>query len=357
MRIFCGTQVPEKIEYKVRDIFAAGNRFQNNMIANLKKCGHEVTECAYIGAPVPEEIRELQKNNTVFKSKGFLGSILEYRRLVRKLLSDNETVMCYNITYAWVFLPFWVNKKKKRSIAIIADYSEAVSLQSFLGKCYAGLQGFSMRHFDIVIGLSANIKDRLVAKQRFILMEGGIDRSLYDSFEYTEHMTGASVTFLYSGLLSPVTGVDKLLDAMMKVKNSAVRLLLFGKGDLEDRVKQSEKEDDRIHYLGYLPYEEYVKQLQSADVLLNPRSMELPENRNNFPSKVMDYLAAGKQIISTKFVGWERFSEHIVFCDSYSDMVEKIEAVSLEKQKEIFDENRAFAKEFLWTEQIRRILQ
>ena len=114
--LFCGTQVPENIEYQVKDISAAGNRFQNNLIANLRKCGHEVTECVYIGVPVPESIRKELPGNIVFKCSGFLKSLLAYRKLVRKLLDDSDTVMCYNITYAWMFLPFWARRKKKRSM-------------------------------------------------------------------------------------------------------------------------------------------------------------------------------------------------------------------------------------------------
>lgn len=353
--LFCGTQVPEKIEYQVKDISAAGNRFQNNLIANLKKSGHEVTECVYLGVPVPESVRKELTGNIVFKSSGFLKSLLAYRKLVRKLLDDSDTVMCYNITYAWMFLPFWARRKKKRSIAIIADYSEAVSYGGIPGKLYAVLQGLSMRRFDTVVGLSANIEKKLRKKQRFVLMEGGIDRELYDSFHYTEHAEGMPVTLLYSGLLSPVTGVDKLLEVMRNIKNPGIRLLISGKGGLEEQVRQATEEDARIQYLGHLPYEEYVKWLGKADVLLNPRNMELPENWNNFPSKIMDYLAAGKVIISTKFVGWEKFQEYIIFCDTYEEMTEAVEKFMPEEQQETFEKNRTFAREFLWKEQIAKI--
>ncbi len=354
--LFCGTQVPENIEYQIKDISAAGNRFQNNLIANLRKCGHEVTECVYIGVPVPENIRKELPGNIVLKSSGFLKSLLTYRKLVRKLLDDSDAVMCYNITYAWVFLPFWARKKKRRSIAVIADYSEAVSYGSVPGKLYAILQGFSMRHFDSIVGLSANIGKKLRKNQRFVLMEGGIDRELYDSFRYTEHVENSPITLLYSGLLSLVTGVDKLLEVMRNVKNQNIRLLISGKGGLEAQVRQAAQEDARILYMGHLPYEEYVKQLGKADILLNPRNMELPENQNNFPSKIMDYLAAGKIIISTKFAGWEKFSDYIAFYDTYEEIAEAIDRFMPEKQRETFDKNRVFAREFLWEEQVAKIV-
>lgn len=359
MRIlFCGTQVPENIEYQIKDISAAGNRFQNNMIANLEKCNHEVITCSYIGVPVPAEIREFLKKDTVFKSDGFLKSLSAYRKRVKKLLDDSDIVICYNITYAWIFLPVLAHAKSKRSIAIIADYSEAVSFSDFFSKAYAYLQGWSMRRFDTVVGLSANIKNKLRKKQRFILMEGGIDRRLYDALSYVPHKKGAAVVLMYAGLLGRVTGVDKLLQVMQHVKNSNVKLMISGKGELEEEIRRMEKENPQICYLGHLTYEEYIERLKEADILVNPRNMKLPENQNNFPSKIMDYLAAGKRIISTKFAGWKRFAEYIDFCDDYGEMAEIIENVSEDfaGEKAVYDRNRAFAGEFLWEEQVERIL-
>lgn len=358
MRIlFCGTQVPEDIEYKVKNISAAGNRFQNNLIANLRSCGHEVRECSYIGVPIPEDVRGQLEGNHVLKDSGFLKSILFFRKKVRKLLDDSDTVICYNITYAWILLPFWARHKKVRSVAVIADYSEAVSYTGIAGKLYAGLQGFSMRRFDTIVGLSANIRGKLKNQQSFILMEGGIDRKLYDAFTFREYKEDTPVILMYSGLLSPVTGVDKLLEVMKNVRNQKIRLLLSGKGDLETQIQQASQEDSRIQYLGHLPYGEYIRRMNQADILINPRNMALPENQNNFPSKIMDYLASGKTIISTKFVGWEKFQEYITFCDTYEEMAIAFEKTSQGTLHEIFDRNRTFAGEFLWEKQLERILE
>lgn len=354
--LFCGTQVPEEIEYQVRDISAAGNRFQNNLCFNLRKCGHEVEECAYIGVPVPEKVRDKLRENAVLKEDGFLRSLLVYRRKLLNLLNDSDVVICYNITYAWLFLPLWARRRHKKCIAIIADYSETVSYASILGKLYAFFQGASMRRFDKIVGLSANMRGKLGKNQSFILMEGGIDRKLYDAFHFAEHVDNMPITFLYSGLLGEVTGVDKLLGMMKKIKSQDIRLLISGKGTLEETIKKAEKEDPRICFLGHLPYDSYIELLNKADVLLNPRNMELPENLNNFPSKIMDYLAAGKIIISTKFAGWENFREYIMFCDDYEEMASLAENIHLENERERFDRNRRFAQTFLWEKQMAKIL-
>lgn len=366
--LFCGTMVPEEIEYQVKNISAAGNRFQNNMIRNLKEMGHEVVCCTYLGMDIPQEAdRALQQRNAsggqeryVQKNGKILRSILEYRREARKAMDDTETVICYNVTYAWLRLPAWARKKRNKSIVILADYSGSESYRNPLMKFYARIQRQSMRRFDTVIGLSPNIHHKLRKEQCFMLMEGGIDRALLDAFRYRPHREGQPTVFLYAGLLSRVTGVDILLEAMRRIGRSEIRLVVTGKGDLEEEVRQAAAEDERILFKGHLAYEEYVEQLQEADILVNPRNMELPENQNNFPSKVMDYLASGKMIISTRFAGWERFQESILFCDcdvqALGACMERALDMSVDAAA-VFGANRETAGQFEWQTQLKRVLE
>ena len=150
-----------------------------------------------------------------------------------------------------------------------------------------------------------------------------------------------------------------MLDAIKQVGRQDIRLWISGKGELEEAVKAAAKEDDRICYLGHLPYEEYLRMLQEADVLINPRDMSLPENQNNFPSKIMDYLAAGKAIVSTRFAGWEKFAENIFFCENSAEGIKKYledgEECLVESER-YYIKNREKVAYFKWSEQIKRIL-
>lgn len=358
--LYCGTMLPEEIEYQVKDISAAGNRFQNNMIKNMKRAGYQVVSCSFFGMGIPKKLLKGWSRNYILKDHGLLKGSWDFHRLLERTMSDTDVVMCYNIAYAWLFLPLIAKRKRKRSIAVVADYSESVSYKSLPGKLYAKLQLWSMRRFDTVIGLSGKIKDKLRKKQKFILMEGGIDEELYNAFAYRPHEEGAPITFMYSGLLNHVTGVNLLLDAMKRVERQDIRLWISGKGEMEEAVKAAAEEDDRICYLGHLPYEEYIQKLQEADVLVNPRDMSLPENQNNFPSKIMDYLAAGKVIISTKFAGWKRFEENILFCGNSVEEIRKgmEEAIKrLSDDRTIFYANREKVKKFEWEMQLKRIFE
>ena len=357
--LFCGTMVPEEVEYQVKDISAARNRFQNNMIRNLERAGYEVASCSFLGMNIPDGVKKQLRGNYVFRDSGLLKGIRGYYRLLKRTMSDTETVICYNIAYAWLILPLMAKRRRKRSMVIVADYSGSVSYKGIVGKVYAALQMWSIRQFDTVIGLSGNIEDKLRKRQQFILMEGGIDEELYNAFVYKPHEKGKPITFMYSGLLNHVTGINLLLDAMKQTKRQDIRLWISGKGELEEAVKAAAEDDDRICYLGHLPYEEYVRMLQKVDVFVNPRDMSLPENQNNFPSKIMDYLVTGKAIVSTRFAGWESFTENIFFCDNSVEGIKKYledgEACLAEPERN-YTRNREKAAYFKWSEQIKRIL-
>jgi glycosyltransferase involved in cell wall biosynthesis len=103
----------------------------------------------------------------------------------------------------------------------------------------------------------------------------------------------------FAGALCEAAGVDLLLDAIQRVQDTTVEFWFSGRGELEERLKQQAATDPRIRFFGFVTQEQYSDMLQRAAVLVNPRPSTLLENRYNFPSKLMEYLAAGRPIIST----------------------------------------------------------
>lgn len=103
----------------------------------------------------------------------------------------------------------------------------------------------------------------------------------------------------YAGALVDVAGVNLLLDAIRHVSDANVQFWFSGRGPLEERVVREATTDARIRFFGFVTQQQYSDMLQRAAVLVNPRPSRLLENRYNFPSKLMEYLAAGRPVIST----------------------------------------------------------
>ena len=103
----------------------------------------------------------------------------------------------------------------------------------------------------------------------------------------------------FAGALSESAGVDLLLDAIPHVKDPTLEFWFSGRGTLEERLKQQAASDSRIRFFGFVTEKDYSTMLQRAAVLVNPRPSQLLENRYNFPSKLMEYMAAGRPVLST----------------------------------------------------------
>lgn len=361
----CATVVPEKYDTSLKYLSPAANRFQINLCNEMIKQGCEFNVLSYIAIPITKDYVEVIEKETtllgstgyIFKNSGLLKSILRYNQMLRKKISDSDVVMAYNVTYAWLLTPFL--SKNKKSVLILADISEPNSYKELWKKIYARIQIISIRKYDCVIGLSSNTKRLLRKKQNFICLEGGIKEEIYNKY-ITCKQREQEIKIMYAGVLEKVTGIDLLLEAVHMIDNENIKLIISGKGSLEGLVEQYQFKDERIQYLGYLDYNNYLEALDNADILVNPRNMNLSENQNNFPSKIMEYLATGKQIISTKFPGYENYEGYIDFCDCDVEDIRRTILVTLTSDnnmiKGIFNRNREFSKKYLWKNQIGRIL-
>lgn len=356
--LFCCTLVPAKYEVEIRDISNASNRLLTNLCNTLKE-KDELKILSYIAVDVSEEIKaDIQDNDEIryfYKKDGFFKSLIKMFRATWKETKKCDYVVAYNVVYAWILTPVIAKLNRKKSMLILADYSPKESYVGFKQRLYADIQKFFIRKFDCVIGLSENTHMYLKKKQKFMCMEGGIDQKVHDYFTEYKKPEKQSVTMMYSGILEKVTGIDLLINAFEKIDNKNVKLVISGDGSLREWLKEVTQNHENISYLGCVPYDEYMKKLKEADILINPRNMNLPENKNNFPSKIMEYLATGKMIVSTKFPGYNRYEEYVNFCESdVEDILQTLKDVINDVENQdmgAFQRNRNFAKKFIWQEQ------
>lgn len=365
--ILCGTVVPAEYEDKIPQLSNAANRFLLNFTNEIKK-SFPMNILSYMGIDVPTKIKkELKRkkssvNDTdyFFKTRFKVGGIITYWHAVRREIKKADCIIAYNPIYAYLNVPYLTRIYGKKSVLILADYSPEEAYKEKRQKLYAALQLKAINKYDIVIGLSQNIKRYLTERQKFIYMQGGIDSFVFDYFGQEILSSGSDkVIFMYAGTLEKVTGIDLLLEAFKRVKYENAELWISGKGSMLNLVKDAALKDGRIRYLGCPPYLEYLNNLKKASILVNPRNMNLPENKNNFPSKILEYLATGKPIVSSRFSGWENFSEEIIFCESsvsgFEEEIRKLCIDNYQKDDMLYKKNRKFAEQFIWKKQIEKV--
>lgn len=104
-------------------------------------------------------------------------------------------------------------------------------------------------------------------------------------------------SFLFSGFLGKVTGIDLALNFFSL--HPELNLTITGRGKDEETIIKYTQKYTNIRYLGFLDNNTYMKVLNQHDICLNFRNPNLAENKNNFPSKLIEYIYSNKIVIST----------------------------------------------------------
>lgn len=124
-----------------------------------------------------------------------------------------------------------------------------------------------------------------------------------------------SVTLFYGGKIDDVRGIDILLDSASKVITGRdVEIRITGYGPRVEEVKRrvSEIDTERVSFLGFLSNEEYREELIAADIALNLQRPDAPGNKYTFPTKILDYLATGNLVISTRMSDLETVLDDVL---------------------------------------------
>ncbi|WP_026653775.1 glycosyltransferase family 4 protein [Butyrivibrio proteoclasticus] len=361
--IICGTMLHPKVEEKLPGASPAAGKYLRNLKKTLEAQGNEVIFCSYVAIPGAKQMYEqlgLDDNDLVYKDKTIVKSIHIFQNKLLDLLHEDDVVILYNVPYFELGLISKIKKRGNRAVLILADHTDSFKENGGVVRgIIAKLISRDYRKFDYGIALSEYAKRFFSSSAKLIVMEGGVDLERYKDFE--PPVKSGVTKFMYAGTLSDVTGVDILLDAIEKWHEDDVEFYISGKGYLEERVRKTAEKDNRIKYLGFVPDDEYYSLMKEIDVFLNPRNMDMEQNQNNFPSKVLEYLATGRCVVSSKFPGWEKFRDLFIFYDRGDrDLLDKLlKAKNLNNTElcRIYCTNRKRAEEYDWNKQVVNIMK
>lgn len=135
------------------------------------------------------------------------------------------------------------------------------------------------------------------------------------------------LTIFYGGKLDDIRGIDTLLEAapdIVSERNVEVRITGYGPRFEEVQQRVSEMDIDRVTFLGFLSKDRYCEELQASDITLNLQLPDAPGNEYTFPTKILDYLAAGNVVLSTRMSDLETvLPDILVFTEPSSEELAK----------------------------------
>ena len=359
--IICATILPKEIEMKLPGASPAAGNFIRRMESAIKNKGYSIEECSFVALSGARELYEeyaYSQVGVVFKDKTIVKSVYDYQRMVLTKAHCGDVVLFYNIVYFDLGLVSKLKKMGVTPVLILADYTESAEEKHPIKRILSVLQRREFSKFDYGVILSEESKQFFNKCAKTVIMEGGVVLEDYSNIPYPE-MTD-NTRFLYAGTFSKVTGVDILLEAISKVNDPRLEFYFSGKGYLNDSIIEASQKDSRIKYLGFLDDKTYFDTLKKIHVFINPRNMTLPQNRNNFPSKVLEYLACGRPVISTKFPGYRMFEQNFIFCEndtnSLAEAIVRTSHLSDNDYHEYYSLNTEKAKNYSWEKQVEKVI-
>jgi glycosyltransferase involved in cell wall biosynthesis len=165
-----------------------------------------------------------------------------------------------------------------------------------------------MRHIDHVLVVVEESRDRLralgVPAERITVVSNTPPLSRLEELAPRVHQANGQINLIYLGLLEAPRGIGVLLDAVSQARAGGVPAMLTILGDgrerpiFEARAKSLNMDESVARFVGRVPYDEAVRQLQTADVGVVPHVASEHWN-TTIPNKLFDYMAGGLAVLTS----------------------------------------------------------
>lgn len=382
---FCTTMFPD-IEDDIKKSKApntvSGHHFQNNLIE-----GFEENECDVKVINIPRLRKYPDYPQIIFRKKFFshkkeafdihLGFINLFglnfiTQTINEFLYIKKILKNRNKNEKNVFLTFNSNLQHSLSLLAVKKIYPDIILCDIIGDLHGkygiknptkGLKGKIInkmeelqdklaRQFDCFVFVTKHMAEALkVTDKPYTVME-----CLYkavDNVNFLYQNEESELKYIFNaGNLSYEYGIEHLLNSFSLIKDENYRLLIAGSGNAVDTIKEYEKRDSRIKYLGFITPKEVENYQKQSTVLVNPRTSEFEFVKYSFASKNMECLASGKPYIAHKLLcNPPEYDEYIQYPNSETDEDLKNKIINIcEMSKEERDEIGIKSRNFIINE-------
>lgn len=334
--LFIGYAVESKKADELTGASVAGNKMQLNIIKNLLKEFDVNSITVWPVAAFPKDknlyIKELDIkiiDNFETRRIGFLNipivkqiwQTLSVYKTAKDFVKKDTIIFTFN-SFPQVGLPMmWLKRKYKcRTISMLADLPiDDKSSRRFISKLLRGmfdyLTNIAIESADRIIVLNKNAAEIFAPNKKYIVIEGGID-PIYNLSD-KPNSTILAKNIVYSGALTPYSGILNLVEAMKYVEKQGIILEIFGSGELEGIVKEISSKTKNVYFKGKVGNQEMQSIQRGALLLVNPRLIADPISKVTFPSKIFEYMVSGTPVLTTKLSGYsEEYLDKMFVVDS-----------------------------------------
>jgi glycosyltransferase involved in cell wall biosynthesis len=337
---FVGAVVPDEPRFRSSAFNPAGNNFQIQLIRGLQRQG--VTDIEVLSArPIPsyprsttlwvssqsERLGEIPLRLLSFPNVTPVKQIVVGMGVLiglaywgwRKRSSQHRVVLTYNLTMPpGMFTLLGARLARAKAVVSVNDINipgQTVPA-SPLWRLDVWLQRFLLPRFDGHLAVADQIASDFFPGRPYVLVEGGVDNTFLEQTRRVSDPAStatSSFTFAFAGWLNEANGIGILLPAFLRLGSPKYRLRIAGTGPLRSAVEEASRQDTRIQFLGLVDAPGVANMYRTSDVLLNIRLTKSIDTRYFFPSKLIEFLAAGVPTITTSVAHVEDEFDGLVY--------------------------------------------
>ena len=290
------------------------------------------------------------------------------RKWAKRHKGENLKVLVYNTYHPSIKALY--DACNANSISLYAILYDLGMLPKRLGRSRLTMLGYwkaektAKKFIPLLTGrivINEKIIDLYAPGKDSILIDGGVNKKIISSLFPLQETHGTTYTFVCAGMLWDQNGTKLILDAMKLNNNDRIRIVFAGKGQDVSLIESMAIEDKRISYVGMLNREELFRLYEKTDILLNLR-IEEPDDVH-FPSKLLEYMATGKHVVSTPVAHAERdYGDYITLLKDItpSGLASLMETIVYTSKSELLEKGER-ARKFIveqrnWNTQTQRIM-
>ncbi len=224
--------------------------------------------------------RKVMKNADIYKTNQLLGS---WTAVIAKILFRKKLIVRHGYQYSST-----LKKKGKNLLSFVASI----------------LEFFAYKQADKIIVTSHSIKNFIIERdkikqEKIAVIPNYVDTETFKPLEIEKH----DGMIIFVGRLDTEKNLFSLIDA---VKGLNVKLVLIGKGPLEDMLKKKVKEEKitNVVFRGVIPNEKLPMELNKSEIFIQPSFYE------GNPKTLLEAMACGLPVIGTKVIGIKEVITH-----------------------------------------------
>ena len=215
------------------------------------------------------------------------------KKFLRKLVKNKQidAIVFYNMRLENSKLALYA--KKKLDIPIILQYEDGLTTDAHISPIKRRIFGKMEKSVLQSLDGAFLVNSKLNVPCPSVVIRGAIREKKNHDKTYVRNEIPQ---LLFASTLDKQRGVSVLLEALKHIQDELI-LKISGRGDAESEIKKCA--DDRVQFLGYLTYEQYQEQLENADICINAQLAHHEFGNFSFPSKIFEYMSAGKVVVSS----------------------------------------------------------